>query len=68
MNDICPHCGGATTVPAISRSEVFLNVACALLALAVSISIFRVADHWLDIQMEKISNHMVWREPLQSWD
>ena len=68
MSEVCPHCGRSTSLPAISASEVFLNIACAILLLSASILIYRVAGHWLDLQIQKITDHMVWREPLQSWD
>lgn len=68
MSEVCPHCGRSTSLPAISACEVFLNIACAVLALSALILIYRVAGHWLDLQMQKLSDHMVWREPLQSWD
>ncbi len=68
MSEVCPHCGRSRSMPSISASEVFLNIACAILLLSASILIYRVAGHWLDLQMHKISDRMVWREPLQSWD
>ena len=68
MSEVCRHCGRSKSGPATSGSEVFLNIACAILLLAASILIYRVAGHWLDLQMQKISDRMVWREPLQSWD
>ena len=68
MSEVCPHCGRGKSVPAISGSEVFLNIACAILLLSASILIYRIAGNWLDLQMQKISDRMVWREPLQSWE
>ena len=68
MSEVCPHCGRSRSMHAISASDLFLNIACAILLLSASILIYRVAGHWLDLEMQKISDHMVWREPLQNWD
>ena len=68
MSDVCPHCGRCTSVPRISGSEVVLNIACIILVFSVSFLTYRIADHWLDLQSDKISHQLLWREPLQSWD
>ncbi len=68
MNDFCSRCGRDKRVSAISGSEVLLNIASAILLLSASILIYRVANQCLDLQVEHIRDHVVWREPLQSWN
>ena len=68
MNEVCPLCGRPMQRQSLSVRESAAAVLCAVLVLAACVLIYRLADHWLVLQIEDFTHHLVWREPLQSWD
>ena len=68
MNDVRPLCGRPTHATVITKKGIILNIACAVLVLALAVLLYHVADPWLERRIGDLSNNFIWREPLQSWN
>lgn len=59
----CPYCGSRFESPQTTGKEIALTIVSALVALAALFILYRLADHWLALRIEEMTDHMFWREP-----
>ena len=65
---LCPHCQATGSRKRVSFREVAVNAACLALLIAMLIWVSPLVEHWIDLAAHRVTEQLLWREPLESWD
>ena len=68
VNDACPLREGRAKTSRPSIWEVLLNAVCAGVLLPILVPAFYVSEEWLERVSQRALDHMIWREPIESWN
>jgi hypothetical protein len=67
-NDACPCCGAHVYAPRATAKGVPITILCSILLLAIAIPAAWATEQWMEREGQKIANHMIWHEPIESWN
>jgi len=68
VTEICPLCGRTSNAPRLSIREVPLNVVGVVVLLSILVPAFWFAKQWLERAGQRAVDHLIWREPIESWN
>jgi hypothetical protein len=67
-NDACPWCGARVYAPRATAKGVAITIVCSIFLLAIAIPAAWATEQWMEREGQKIANHMIWHEPIESWN
>ncbi len=67
-HDVCPRCGARIIPLRSSVREMVVTIVCGSLLLTVFVPACWMAEQWIERREHQILDHMVWHEPLDSWN